>query len=120
MYKIKTVLVCLFLASLTGFAQTNCIKLPSTFKSYIQATTLVKAAKFKIVETANTSKSTWVKSATYYSCDGKSGYLIILLKSKEYIHANLPYSIWKGFKNASSKGKYYDNCIKHKYQLKVN
>ncbi len=119
--KIKLILIVfLFVYIGSSFAQTNCIKLPSTFKSYNQATALVKAAKFKTIETANTSKSTWVKSATYYSCDGKIGYLIILLKSKEYIHANLPYSIWKGFKNASSKGKYYDNNIKHKYRLKVN
>lgn len=120
MYKFKIALVCFFIASLTGFAQTNCIKLPSTFKSYSQATNIVKAAKFKIIETANTSKSTWVKSATYYSCDGKTGYLIIMLKSKEYIHANLPYSIWKGFKNAASKGKYYDSNIRYKYRLNLN
>jgi mevalonate pyrophosphate decarboxylase len=120
MNKAIILLVCLLSSTFISYAQTNCFKLPSTFKSYNQATTLVKATKFKIIETANTSKSTWVKSATYYSCDGKTGYLIILLKSKEYIHANLPYSIWKGFKNASSKGKYYDNNIKHKYQLRVN
>ena len=120
MNKASILLVCLLLSTFISFAQTNCSKIPSTFKSYNQATTLVKSAKFKIKETANTSKSSWVKSATYYSCDGQTGYLIIMLKSKEYIHANLPYSIWKGIKNASSKGKYYDNNIRYKYRLKVN
>jgi len=120
MHKIKIAIVCLFIASITGFAQNNCVKLPTTFKSYSEAINTVKLAKFKIIETANTSKSSWVKSATYYSCDGKTGYLVIMLKSKEYIHSNLHYSIWKGFKNAASKGKYYDNNIRYKYRLKVN
>lgn len=120
MHKIKIVLVCLFIASITGFAQTNCVKLPSAYKSYSQAINSVKRANFKITETASTSKSSWVKSATYYSCDGKTGYLIIMLKTKEYIHSNLPYSIWKGFKNANSKGKYYDNNIRFKYRLNLN
>jgi hypothetical protein len=117
MYKLKIALVSLLIASLTGFAQTNCVRLPSTFKSYNQAISLVKAAKFKIIETANTSKSSWVKSATFYSCDGKTGYLIILLKNKEFIHANLPYTEWKRFKNAASLGQYYDYNIKHKFKL---
>jgi hypothetical protein len=117
----KRILIIFFISLLKlAFAQPNCNKLPSTFKSYSQATTLVKAAKFKIIETANTSKSTWVKSATYYSCDGKTGYLIIMLKSKEYIHSNVPYSIWKSFKTASSHGKYYDNNIRYKYRLMIN
>jgi len=120
MYKAIIFLFCLLSSTFISFAQTNCYKLPSTFKSYNQAITLVKAAKFKIIETANTSKSTWVKSANYYSCDGKTGYLIIMLKSKEYIHSNMPYSIWKGFKNANSIGSYYDKKIRYKYRLELN
>jgi hypothetical protein len=74
MKKAIILLVCFLTNGFISFAQTNCNKLPTTFKSYNQATTLVKAAKFKTIETANTSKSTWVKSATYYSCDGKTWY----------------------------------------------
>jgi len=54
----------------------DCKDLPTDFDSYEQITELVKKSSFKIEEQTDTSMSSWIASAHYYSCDGKSGYLI--------------------------------------------
>jgi hypothetical protein len=99
----------------------DCNKLPDSFTSYTQAISLVKSSSFKIEETANTSNSSWIKSANYYSCDGITGYFIYKTKEgEEYIHKGVPINVWEEFKKASSKGSYYDYNIKHRYQLLLN
>jgi len=109
MKKLLFLLLVIFI-SCTG---QDCKDLPTDFESYKQITELVKKSSFKIKEQTDTSMSSWIASAHYYSCDGKSGYLIIKTKKgKEYIHFNISYQMWKGFKNAESKGSYYNKVIK--------
>ena len=99
----------------------DCNKIPQHFYSYDQAINLVEGSTFKIHETANTSNSSWITSANYYSCDGNSGFLIYTTnRGYKYIHKGVPLNVWEGFKNAPSKGSYYDHFIKHRYQLLLN
>jgi hypothetical protein len=95
----------------------DCSQIPLSFSSYGQATSLVKSSTFKIKETLDTSKSSWIRGATYYSCDSKKGFLIIKTDDREYIHQNVPIEIWNSFKNASSFGSSYNANIKNKYRL---
>jgi hypothetical protein len=99
-----------------AFSQ-ECNKLPASFKSYEQALNLVKSSTFKISQSVNTSKSSWIRSATYYSCDSRKGFLIIKTDDREYIHQDVPIEIWNGFKNAPSFGNYYDSYIKRRYKV---
>ena len=117
--KMKVLLLFLIIISCNSTAQ-NCKSLPEHFKSYQEAISLVKNSKFEIVETVNTSKSLWIQSAYYYSCNRVTGYFILKAHGKEYIHQDMPLDVWKNFKNASSFGSYYDAHIKHKYQLYLN
>ena len=87
------------------------------FKSYDEAIAKVKDAKFKVYESVDTDKSSWIRGAYYYSCDGQSGFLIIETDKRPYIHAGVPLSAWNGFKTASSLGSYYDHNIKGRYRL---
>ncbi len=120
---VRTVFLVFFLTIFgsyyTGFAQ-SCNNLPATFTSYNDAVSLVKNSSFKIKEDVNTSKSSWIRGASYYSCDGTKGYLIIRTDSKEYIHMDMPIEVWHEFKNADSFGSYYQYHIKGKYQLRLN
>lgn len=109
-------LILITLLSLSCRAQ-NCNTLPVKFSSYEQAINLVENSSFKIDESMNTSKSGWILSAHYYSCDGRTGFLLIQLKQRKYIHANMPESVWEQFKKASSFGSFYDHYIKGKYRL---
>lgn len=95
----------------------NCSDLPPSFSSYNDAISSVESVDFKIEDEADTSKSSWIRSADFYSCDGDSGYLIISTDDHEYIHENLPVSVWEDFKNADSFGKFYNANIKNNYQM---
>ena len=94
--------------------------MPAHFSSYEATTSWVKKASFKFTDKANTSKSSWIRSASYYSCDGKTGFFIFSTDDKEYIHANMPISVWYEFKQAESYGKYYNANIKHRYRFILN
>ena len=89
------------------------------FKSYDEAIAKVKDTKFKVSESLDTDKSSWIRGASYYSCDGQTGYLIIETDKHPYIHARVPLSAWNGFKIASSFGSYYDHNIKGRYRLNL-
>jgi len=93
----------------------DCNKLPDKFTSYSEAFEKIENSSFKIEESVNTSKSSWIRGATYYSCDGEKGYLLIETDTKTYIHKEVPLSVWNGFKVADSFGEYYHRYIKSKY-----
>ena len=114
---IRSIVILLFNAfAISSFSQ-SCKNIPAHFNSYENALEFVKNASFKYKDEVNTSKSTWIRSASYYSCDGKVGYFIYSTDKQEYIHAGVPFEIWKGFKNAESFGSYYDHFIKKKYRF---
>lgn len=116
--RMKSYLLYLILLISIGSKAQNCNKLPQAFSSYAQAMLLVKSSTFQIKESANTSGSSWMTSAKYYSCDGYSGYFIYTTnRGYEYIHKGVPINVWRGLKNASSKGSYYDDYLKGNYQL---
>ncbi len=92
-------------------------KKPQTYK---EAKKYIELSIYKIEETISTSKSSWIRGATYYSEDGIRGYMILKTDSKDYIYSDLPFEIWQGFKNAQSFGSYYHQNIKGKYQFKLN
>lgn len=95
----------------------DCKNIPTSFSSYEQAIRLVKSSAFKVKETVDTSRSSWIRGATYYSCDSRTGFLIIKTDDREYIHQAVPIEVWRGFKNAQSFGSYYSNNIKGNYSL---
>lgn len=113
----KQLMFLLLFISSSAFAQVDCNALPINFTSYSDAVFKIKNAKFNFTENINISRSSWVKGASYYSCDGKVGYLIIKTDRQNYIHKNLPVSIWNSFKKASSLGGYYDKFIRNRFGL---
>jgi hypothetical protein len=98
----------------------NCDKLPKHFESYDKAISQIKSSHFNIAETVDTDKSSWITSASYYSCDGLSGFFILGTTTKEYVHSNLPVKVWEEFKKADSYGRYYDENIRHRYHFYLN
>ena len=116
---IKLLFTLLTLISLSCQSQ-NCQNLPTKFASYNQAEKLLGNSSFKISESINTSKSSWITKAHYYSCDGCTGFFIIETKNKIYIHSNMPVDVWRRFKAASSFGSFYVHYIRGKYQFHLN
>jgi hypothetical protein len=117
---LKLVVLGIFVSISVSCNSQNCKSLPDKFPSYSEAISLVKSSSFAIKEDVNTSNSSWITSAKYYSCDGRNGYFIYTsTNGQEYIHSGVPRYIWDGFKSAESKGNYYNSRIKGRYQLQL-
>jgi len=107
----------LFLFSCSG---SNCDQLPNKYSSYDEAIETIEASHFKIEESVNTSKSSWIRGAEYYSCDGATGFLILQTDNQDYLYSGVTLEIWQGFKNSESFGIYYNHKIKHKFTFNLN
>lgn len=110
-----TLCICFALTISSCRTKGSCDKLPTQFSSYDQAVSKIKSSDFKIKEEANTSKSSWIIGASFYSCDGNTGFYILQTDKQDYLYTNMPYSVWTEFKNAESLGKFYNENIKHRY-----
>ena len=97
----------------------DCENLPTSFSSYDEAKQAIEGTDFRIEETVNTSKSSWIRGAYYYSCDGKVGYFLLITDSQDYLYAEVPLDIWYGFKNAESFGRYFNQRIKNEFQIEL-
>lgn len=116
----KLALLVSFLILFVSCSRIDCDELPNSYTSYDEAVKEIKAANFKIQEKVNTSKSSWIRGASFYSCDGNTGFFILQTDSQEYIYSDVPVDIWEGFKSADSFGSYYDYNIKHRFFFKLN
>ena len=115
----KILLFYFLLFPISGYTQYPCKDLPKTFYSYNEAINKVKTSKFSFVDNVNTSNSSFINSAHYYSCDGITGFMIIELNNKEYIHSGVPIKIWLSFKNSESLGSFYSKNIRYRYRLSI-
>lgn len=106
----------LFLTAQSCSAQ-NCSDLPNKFSSYEEAAIKISKALFKVSESVNTSKSSWIRSAKYRSCDGMTGFLLIETDDRIYIHKGVPLRVWNSFRSAPSFGSFYNEYIKNRYRL---
>lgn len=105
--------------SLLGCRGTSCDNLPP-FTSYDQATDVIQSSRWEVEESQSTTKSSWIKRISYYSCDGSSGFLLVELKSgDDYLYTGVPLSVWNEFKEADSYGSYYSRNIKGRYILRI-
>jgi len=116
----KIFLLASFVILLGSCSGDDCDQLPKSYSSYDDAVKTIKATHFKIQETVNTSKSSWVRGASYYSCGGSSGFFILKTDKQEYLYSGVPVDTWNGFKNAESFGSYFDYNIKHNFSFKLN
>ena len=72
-------------------------------------------------EVLNGFSSTRIKRAEYYTLSGTPySFLMVNISGREYIHANVPRSVWEEFKKAKSINTFYNESIKGEYQLKLN
>jgi hypothetical protein len=58
-------------------------------------------------------ESSWIEGATYES---ENGSMILETDSKDYEFIGVPIEVWREFKSAPSKGEYYHENIRGRYQ----
>jgi hypothetical protein len=93
--------------------------LPNTFISNKITIEQVEKSFFNVKVSIDTSKSSWIIGLSYYSCDKKTGFLIMETKSQKYIHQEVPILLWEKLKKASSFGTFYNDNIKGKYKIRL-
>jgi hypothetical protein len=98
----------------------NCTDFPTNFSSYNVIKETIEQTSFPFYDSVDTSKSTWIKKAEFYSCNNVTGFLILSTKNKEYIFKDVPIEIWYNFKKAPSYGSYYHKFIRNKYFFYLN
>lgn len=59
-------------------------------------------------------ESSWIKGASY---DSQTEVLIIETNTQDYTFIDVPKDVWTGFKGSESKGRYYNQKIRGRYQL---
>jgi hypothetical protein len=116
----KKLLIPFFLFITINLNAQTCKTISETFSSYEQAVKAISNSTFSFTDKVNTSSSSWIRSATFKSCDGKTGFLIIGTDSNPYIHQNVPISLWQNFKRASSYGGFYTKNLRGRYKLTLN
>jgi hypothetical protein len=115
----KKLLLLIITICVTSCNSQNCETLPKTFKSYSLAVTKITNANFGFKDAVNTSSSSWITDANFYSCDGLKGFLLIETTKTNYIFKDVPLDLWNNFKKASSFGKFYNKNIRGKFKLVV-
>lgn len=114
----KTYLLLLFF-SLISCGQ-DCKDLHDAYKNPEEAKSIVSSTDFKYTDNCDVSRSSFIASANYYSCDGLIGYLILGIDGRKYIFQNLPIEKWQNFKDSESKGRYFNRVIKGRFLLKTH
>lgn len=117
MKKLVLILVVICIASCKG---QNCEDISTTFANYKEVISVIKSTNFTLEDDVNTSNSSWIRKANYYSCDNITGFFVLKTDKKNYVFEKVPISVWKQFKNADSYGKFYNSKIRNKYHLYLN
>ena len=99
-----------------------CLSLPAFAKSDIPEDGLGKDGKIHVYivgdgEKVLTPGSSFIRYIVYYE---ESDHLIINMNGKDYVFAYISGSLWEDFKEADSKGTFYNQRIKNKTRYHIN
>ncbi|UII32935.1 KTSC domain-containing protein [Fulvivirga ulvae] len=98
-------------------SNTNCHELPEKFDSPTNAINAIEKSTFRFTQSIKISRYHSPKAAFFYSCDGKTGYMIVDLKdgSRE-VYTIIPQEVWDEFANTNDPIGYYSTHIEKNYE----
>lgn len=98
-------------------SNTNCHELPEMFTSQSQAINSIENATFRTRQTIKISRYQSPRSAVFYSCDGKTGYMIVDINDKlREVYSNVPQEVWSQFINTNDPIGFYSANVKDKFK----
>ena len=71
--------------------------------------------EFAFTESFETMSVRGIQHATFFSCDKKTGYLLVETHEEAEVYKNVPMDTWQEFSFANSVESYYKYHIKYKY-----
>jgi hypothetical protein len=106
--------------ALTYASPTPCDTIPVQWKSQKAAIEYLRKSSFLIHEQRLAEgNDEAIRSASYYSCDGETGYLLIRYGGKEVLHQAVPLGVWQNLKNANSLSGYYHFYLRDRFVFKL-
>ncbi len=102
---------------LVGPQITTCDSLPEDFYNEDEAIYLVENATFRSNAKFRINRSHGVKGGWYYSCDNKTGFLIILIDDQKHIFQFVPNETWDQLTKTTDFESFIINQLK---SFKVN
>jgi hypothetical protein len=100
-----------------GPQSTNCDSLEIRAFSTDDAISIIKQSSFRYQQQFKISRTYGVMSASFFSCDGKLGYLIVKVEKKDYIYIDVPKSKWTGLISSADINGFYDEEINGNYEV---
>jgi hypothetical protein len=75
----------------------------------------LQSFEFNFRESFETPAVRGIQKADYYSCNGKSGYLLVNRHNRALLFKDFPIDQWFEFKFANSPENFYSSMIKYNY-----
>lgn len=117
MKKLSLIVALIFIGMYLNASEDNCSQTSHSWKSKKEAITQIENTTFKTSESIRTPYSSWMLSAHFYTCDDKFGFLLIKSEKNNFLHEDVPVTVWNALKNAKSVAGYYNFYIKNKYKF---
>ena len=72
---------------------------------------------FRFDQQFKISRVAGIRAGHYYSCDGKSGFLILTVGKEKALFVDVPKTIWDEFIKSSDLDGFYEKNLKNHYRL---
>ena len=126
MLRLLLIFLFLFITNLYGYAQekynfkvapqkVTCDSLQIKGKTLEESLKLITTATFRSDQQFKLSRPTGLHQADYYSCDGKTGFLVVTIDDRSEICDAVPKSIWDAFWTTSDLESFYQEEVREKY-----
>jgi len=100
-----------------GAQSTDCDSLDISTGSIKEAIEGIVNSKFRFQQQFKISRTYGVMSASFYSCDGERGFLIMKVDKKDYIYLEVQKSVWDTLITSQDINGFYNSDIKESYSL---
>jgi len=115
----KGTIIILALIILSSFSviskKWNCNTMPEQFDSQEQIQYVLNNTDFEYSDKFETLSVRGIKRSSFYSCDKKTGYLVVEFHNRYMVYKNVDMKTWEEFRFSNSMESYFENKIKYKY-----
>ena len=103
-----------------GPQKTNCDSLSAISSVFSEALHAIEISTWRFKQSIKLNRLNGILRAEYYSCDGQTGFLIVLTSNKECIYKIVPVNLWNEFLKTNDPEKYIDEKISKNFESDCN
>jgi len=100
-----------------GPQSTNCDSLDIQYLSFDQKLKAIEESVFRFNQNFKISRTSGVRAGHYYSCDGKTGLLILTVGKEKVIYEQIPRILWEKFIETTDLDGFFESNIKEKFPV---